>query len=130
MKKDIFKAGKTLDSAFLEAVYEDNIPTAVSIFQQYLEELPSDLQALKQSFQSGDRDEFVRLVHKKKVAYSYVGLTAITSELSALELKCAGTDNLKQFEEEVSSLIKKIETSTKEVQTVFALLQQSEENDA
>src|SRR6476469_3989773 len=95
MRKNVFEADTGLDKTFLEAVYENDIQTAVAIFEQYLIDLPTDLASIHDCFRNGDREQFRSLIHKKKVGFSYVGLTAVTAELSELEKKCSEGIELK-----------------------------------
>jgi HPt (histidine-containing phosphotransfer) domain-containing protein len=125
MGKNVFQVS-SLDSAFLDAVYENDRETALVIFQQYLQDLPSDLHAINHSFESGDREQFRGVIHKKKVAFSYVGLTDVTADLNELEKKCALQGDLSEYREELASVMNRINSSTEAVRKVLEGLEQQE----
>ena len=125
MGKNVFQVSN-LDSAFLDAVYENDKETALVIFQQYLQDLPSDLHAIHHSFESGDREQFRGVIHKKKVAFSYVGLTDVTADLNELEKKCALQGDLHEYRDELASVMNRINSSTEAVRKVLEGLEQQE----
>jgi HPt (histidine-containing phosphotransfer) domain-containing protein len=125
MGKNVFQVSN-LDSAFLDAVYENDKETALVIFQQYLQDLPSDLHAIHHSFESGDREQFRGVIHKKKVAFSYVGLTDVTADLNELEKKCALQGDLNEYRNELASVMNRINSSTEAVRKVLEGLEQQE----
>src|SRR5437763_3059856 len=122
MGKNVFEADTGLDKAFLDAVYENDTQTAAAIFEQYLIDLPSDLASIHHCFCSGDREQFRSLIHKKKVGFSYVGLTAVTADFSELEKKCNTGTDLKEFQKELESVLKRINESTEAVREVLKRL--------
>jgi hypothetical protein len=124
MEKNVFENIKDLDSTFLSTVYEDDAPTAVAIFEQYLQELPADLYALYETFHQGDRETFRKLVHKKKVGFSYVGLTDVTAGLNELEHQCSLVTDINHLKPQVDSIFERIHSSTGSVRSVLLLLQQ------
>jgi HPt (histidine-containing phosphotransfer) domain-containing protein len=126
MEKKIFQGGTQLDSAFLEAVYEGNTDTAITVFEQYLQELPADMNELSECFESGDSEAFRRLIHKQKVRFSYVGLTDVTAQLNALEQKCASTSNIKIHQAEVETVFGRIHSATESVRDILKRLKQQQ----
>ena len=126
MEKSVFDTNVGLDSDFLEAVYENDKDTAITIFQQYLQELPSDLDSICESFESGDKKIFLSLIHKKKVAFSYVGLTDVTVKMNELESSCVTATSLKMHEAEMNSVIDRITSTTEAIRTILQRLQQPE----
>ncbi|MFL5773731.1 MAG: hypothetical protein ACJ75F_11270 [Flavisolibacter sp.] len=126
MEKKVFDTTVDLDSTFLEAVYENDRETAAAIFQQYLHELPGDLHSINESFESGDKKLFLSVIHKKKVGFSYVGLTDVTARMNDLESKCVTADNLQVYQSELKSVIDRINASTEAIQMVLKRLQQQE----
>ena len=123
MEKNLF-ATTMLDTDFLQSVYDNDRETALFIFQQYLQDLPADLISIRESFDSGVKEQFRQLIHKKKVVFSYVGLTEITARLDELEKRCGHTANLSGFGPEVNSILESINSSTEAVVTIFKRLQQ------
>ena len=126
MEKNVFDTSVDLDSTFLEAVYENDRDTAAAIFQQYLQELPGDLHSINESFESGDKKLFLSVIHKKKVGFSYVGLTDVTTRMNELESKCVSADNLQVYQSELKSVIDRINSSTQAIKMVLQRLQQQE----
>jgi HPt (histidine-containing phosphotransfer) domain-containing protein len=124
MGNSVFSNDMDLDSSFLDTVYENDTETAIEVFQQYLQDLPSDLSSINESFESGVRDKFLSLIHKKKVVFSYVGLTDVTTRLSELEIKCTSTDDIKKYRGDVISVLDRINSATGAVRTVLSRLQQ------
>jgi hypothetical protein len=123
MEKNLF-ATTTLDTDFLQSVYDNDRETALFIFQQYLQDLPADLTSIRETFDTGVKEEFRQLIHKKKVVFSYVGLTGITARLDELEKRCAQTADLSTFAPEVKSILESINSSTEAVESIFKRLQQ------
>ncbi len=126
MEKNVYDNAVDLDSTFLEAVYENDRDTAAAIFQQYLQELPGDLQTIHDSFESGDKKLFLSVIHKKKVGFSYVGLTDVTTRMNELESKCVSADNIQVYQSELRSVMERIHTSTASIQMVLKRLQQQD----
>ena len=126
MGKNVFQVN-SLDSAFLDAVYENDRETALAIFQQYLQDLPADLHAIHHSFESGDREQFRGVIHKKKVGFSYVGLTDVTAGLNELEKKCALQVDLSEHRAELASVLHRINSSTEAIRKVLEALELQEE---
>ena len=125
MEKNLFTTS-VLDTDFLQSVYDNDRETALFIFQQYLLDLPADLQSIKEIFDSGVKEQFRQLIHKKKVVFSYVGLTGITARLDELEKRCGQAASLADFKSEVESILVTIDSSTEAVETVFKRLQQEQ----
>jgi len=126
MEKNVFDTSVDLDSTFLEAVYDNDRETAAAIFQQYLHELPGDLHSIHESFESGDKKLFLSVIHKKKVGFSYVGLTDVTARMNDLESKCITADDLQVYQSELKSVMDRINSSTEAIEMVLKRLQQQE----
>ena len=125
MERNLFD-GTDLDSEFLQAVYDNDRETAETIFQQYLHDLPSDITSLDACFKSGNREQFMSMVHKKKVGFSYVGLTDITNRMSAVEAGCSGITDISVLRQEVESILERMRSSETSVQAMLNRLQQPE----
>jgi hypothetical protein len=126
MKKNVFQDSNLLDGSFLEAVYEGNTDTAITVFEQYLQELPSEMNALSECFETGDAEAFRRMLHKQKVRFSYVGLTDVTEQFGMLENKCASTNNIKIYQAEVEAIFARIHASTEAIRNLLTRLKQQQ----
>jgi len=111
MSDSIFRNTKELDIDYLDAAYGDDAETATIIFEQYLSDLPGNLELLKEAISKGDVRAFQHHIHKQKPGYGYVGLTDITQKIQDLQLKCTTEQDLASFRGEIEALIARIEAS-------------------
>lgn len=125
MEKNLFDTS-VLDTDFLRSVYEDDRETALVIFQQYLSDLPADILSIQDSFESGDREQFRQLIHKKKVVFSYVGLTDVTTRMGDLENRCAKTPDLSELKGDLALILNKINSSNESIQAVLKRLKEEQ----
>ena len=100
--------------------------TAVAIFEQYLLDLPDDLDSISKGLESGDAEQLRQVLHKKKVVFSYVGLTDVTADLGELENKCSAKTDPSVFKPEVEKIFNRINSSTVAVRAVLGKLQEEQ----
>ncbi|HEU0064657.1 MAG TPA: Hpt domain-containing protein [Flavisolibacter sp.] len=108
MTKSIFADCPELDIAFLDETYADDAETASFLFQQFLDELPTNIELLHKSLRNHDISEFRKHLHKQKPAYSYVGLTYITKQIHELQSRCLVTLDLTIYLKEIEEVLKNI----------------------
>jgi hypothetical protein len=89
MSENIFEFDSRLDAAFLESAYDNDKEHAAFVFEQFLINYPLQIKQVEDSFISGDTNLLKQKLHKVKVAFSFVGLTNITSKAEIIERKCA-----------------------------------------
>jgi len=124
MSERLFSADPLLDADFLEAAYGDDVDTAVLMFQQYLDELPTNIKSLEDSYATSDMARFRHLIHKQKPGYSYVGLTNITKMLQDLQIACENCDDLTKHKPEIDEVLVSIKSSSEIIsRTLDRLLQ-------
>ncbi|GAC1422913.1 MAG: hypothetical protein NVS1B13_04620 [Flavisolibacter sp.] len=123
MPNSLFKANNGLDISFLDDAYGDDSQTAALMFQQYLDELPSNLELLTASLLSKDIEAFRHLIHKQKPVYSYVGLTDVTHSLQDLQIKCLKTEDLIAQKALIDSVLERIKTSAPQIRQTLSHLQ-------
>jgi|SRR5437764_4182744 hypothetical protein len=112
MNASLFGSNDQLDIAFLDEAYANDAETASYVFQMYLDDLPINLNLLRDSIENKDIERFRQLIHKQKPGFSYVGLTTITSKLQELQMKCNTVEDLNSFKVEINEVIEDIESST------------------
>ncbi len=123
MPNSLFNASNGLDINFLDDAYGEDSETAALMFQQYLDELPSNLDLLTASFHSNNIEAFRHLIHKQKPVYSYVGLTDVTNSLQDLQIKCLKTEDLIEQKTLINSVLERIKTSATLVRQTLNHLQ-------
>ena len=111
MSENLFPDHLDLDTDYLNATYGDDPDTAMMMFENYLEELPVNLQLLKNSFDKQDITTFRQLIHKQKPAFSYVGLTEITEKFHQLQTTCQHPEDLLKHKEEILQAFTRIESA-------------------
>jgi HPt (histidine-containing phosphotransfer) domain-containing protein len=123
MNQSIFGNNASFDIAYLDEAYADDAETAATVFQQYLEEIPSGLAQLHESYKNADVECFRRHIHKQKPGFSYVGLTDVTKTLDDLHEKCREKNDLVTHREEIEQVLAKIDSSTVLVKEMLVRLQ-------
>src|SRR6478736_1063248 len=108
MNESLFSTLSDLDGTYLEAAYANDAETAALVFEQYLADLPSNLQLLRESLNKKDIDKFRQHIHKQKPGYSYVGLTDVTQKFQELQLKCVVMDDLMKYNNEIETVLSRI----------------------
>ncbi|HWJ91777.1 MAG TPA: Hpt domain-containing protein [Flavisolibacter sp.] len=125
MNESLFNNVPELDSAYLEAAYGDDSDTAAMVFQQYLDDLPANLDLLNESYRTRDIDGFRHHIHKQKPGFSYVGLTDVTEKFHELQVKCLTKEDLNVYKNEIDQVLLRIHSATPVIQNLFNRLQSS-----
>jgi HPt (histidine-containing phosphotransfer) domain-containing protein len=112
MNESLFSSLSDLDGAYLEAAYANDAETAALVFEQYLADLPANLQLLRESLNKRDIDRFRQHIHKQKPGYSYVGLTDVTDKFQELQIKCVAMEDLNKYNNEIETILTRINSST------------------
>ncbi len=123
MSDSIFHNMKDLDTDFLDAAYANDAETALIIFEQYLVDLPGNLEALKQSIADQDVEHFQRHIHKQKPGFSYVGLTDVTQKIQELQVNCTTKADMLRYQDEIDVLLSRIESSKDIITNALTQLQ-------
>ena len=111
MADSIFRNVKDLDKDYLDEAYADDAETAVVVFEQYLADLPGNLEVIKESVRNQDVSSFQHHIHKQKPSFSYVGLTDVTQKIQELQLRCKTPEDMKACKAEIDMMILRIESS-------------------
>lgn len=123
MGQSIFNNFPGLDTDYLDAAYGDDAETAAMVFDQYLIDLPGNLELLEKDLADLDIENFRLHIHKQKPGYSYVGLTDITAKFHELQTKCLTKDDLRNSETEIRQAIQRIRSSADIIRTALVQLQ-------
>jgi HPt (histidine-containing phosphotransfer) domain-containing protein len=123
MQQSLFANNDGLDTDYLDAAYADDAETAATIFRQYLQELPSNLDLLNKSLADSDVVLFRRHIHKQKPGFSYVGLTDVTQKFQELELKCQTKEDLAAYTPEIETVFNRILSSTPVIEKILTRLE-------
>jgi HPt (histidine-containing phosphotransfer) domain-containing protein len=111
MIKILFNNITELDTAYLNEAYANDAETAALVFEQYLQELPSNLKQLKETIKGNDIAGFRQNIHKQKPSFSYVGLTDVTKKLHELQVKCVVLEDLSLYKTEIDEVLRRIYSS-------------------
>jgi len=122
MNENLFVNLTELDAAYLEAAYSNDAETAALVFEQYLADLPANLQLIRDSMNKKDIDRFRQYIHKQKPGFSYVGLTDVTQKFQELQLKCVAKEDLQKYNSEIETVLTRINSSTQLVQQALSYL--------
>ena len=123
MEPSIFKNFTGLDTDYLDAAYGDDAETAALVFDQYLQDLPGNLELLDRDLADRDIENFKLHIHKQKPGYSYVGLTDITAKFHELQTRCLTREDLGHFEPEIRQAMQRIRSSADIIRTALVQLQ-------
>ena len=119
MKESIFSNKVDLDIDYLQIVYDEDLKSAKTAFKRYLDELPSNLFELKQSFIDHDIYRFRQLCEKLSPEFNDVGLTDVGSQLKDLQQKCVVAKDMILYDTEIKKVLGRIEASKKSVKMIF-----------
>ena len=122
MTENLFSDNPELDADYLEAAYGDDAETAIVVFEGYLQELPSNIELINESYKNRDIDRFRHFVHKQKPGFSYVGLTKLTNKLNEIESKVMVVDDLVVYKEEIEDALEKISSSAGTIEKTLTRL--------
>ena len=124
MSDNLFSQFPGLDATYLNDAYGQDAETAAMVFEQYLQDLPGNLQSLKESFQAGDAAALRQRMHKQKPAFSYVGLTDITEKLHHLEATLQNPADIEANKALIEQVLQRIETTKPVIEKALQQLQQ------
>ncbi|HYJ38944.1 MAG TPA: hypothetical protein VEV87_10020 [Chitinophagaceae bacterium] len=111
MNKSLFSDLVDLDRAYLEEAYANDAETAALVFEQYLSDLPTNLNVIVESLNGSDIERFRHHIHKQKPGYSYVGLTDVTKIFHDLQVKCVVIEDLQTYKGEIEEVLSRINSS-------------------
>jgi HPt (histidine-containing phosphotransfer) domain-containing protein len=87
-----------LDTETLKSLYEDDVEHAEVVFRQFMKSVPGQMAGIDTSFAENSIDTFREKVHKVKPVFSFVGLSALNEQATALEVQCKSVNNLQELE--------------------------------
>jgi hypothetical protein len=111
MNENLFDNLVDLDRTYLEEAYANDAETAAMVFEQYLMDLPGNLNLIMESLNARDIERFRHHIHKQKPGYSYVGLTDITKIFHDLQVKCVVIEDLQTYKGEIDQVLTRINSS-------------------
>jgi len=111
MNESLFSDLVDLDRAYLEEAYANDAETAALVFEQYLSDLPTNLNVIVESLNGRDIERFRHHIHKQKPGYSYVGLTDVTKTFHDLQVKCVVIEDLQTYKGEIEKVLSRINSS-------------------
>jgi hypothetical protein len=111
MKDSLFIDLIDLDRGYLEDAYANDAETAAMVFEQYLNDLPTNMNLIAESLKKGDIERFRHHIHKQKPGYSYVGLTDVTKTFQDLQVKCVVIEDLQKYKGEIENVLTRINSS-------------------
>src|SRR3712207_626865 len=123
MSTSLFHNFSDIDADYLDAAYADDAETAAIVFEQYLSDLPGNLEVLKESIRNGDVERFQHHIHKQKPGFSYVGLTDVTQKIQELQVKVASREDMNRLKPEIDGMVARIEGSSDVIRKILSRLQ-------
>ena len=111
MKESLFSDLADLDRTYLEEAYANDAETAAMVFEQYLQDLPANVNLIVESVRGRDIERFRQHIHKQKPGFSYVGLTDVTQVFQDLQVKCVAIDDLQKYKNEIDTVLTRINSS-------------------
>ena len=127
MNENLFLNLTELDAAYLEAAYSNDAETAALVFEQYLADLPANLQLIRDSMNKKDIERFRQYIHKQKPGFSYVGLTDVTQKFQELQMKCVAMEDLQKYNSEIETVLTRINTSKGTIEQALTYLKRINE---
>ena len=127
MNQSLFSNLSELDAAYLEAAYANDAETAAMVFEQYLADLPANLQLIRDSLSKKDIDRFRQHIHKQKPGFSYVGLTDVTQTFQELQVKCVAIDDLQKYNKEIETVLTRINSTKGTIEQALSYLKRISE---
>jgi len=122
MNENVFSNLADLDAAYLDAAYAGDAETAIIVFEQYLQDLPANLNLIRESITKKDIERFKQHIHKQKPGYSYVGLTDVTQKFQELQVKCVAIEDLTRYETDIETVLTRIDSSTQIIEKALTYL--------
>jgi HPt (histidine-containing phosphotransfer) domain-containing protein len=122
MNENVFSNLADLDAAYLDAAYAGDAETAIIVFEQYLQDLPANLNLIRESITKKDIERFKQHIHKQKPGYSYVGLTDVTQKFQELQVKCVAIEDLTRYETDIETVLTRINSSTQIIEKALSYL--------
>jgi hypothetical protein len=122
MNENVFSNLADLDAAYLDAAYAGDAETAIIVFEQYLQDLPANLNLIRESISKKDIERFKQHIHKQKPGYSYVGLTDVTQKFQELQVKCVAIEDLTRYETDIETVLTRIDSSTQIIEKALTYL--------
>ena len=127
MNENLFLNLTELDAAYLEAAYSNDAETAALVFEQYLADLPANLQLIRDSMNKKDIERFRQYIHKQKPGFSYVGLTDVTQKFQELQMKCVAIEDLQKYNSEIETVLTRINSSKGTIEQALTYLKRVNE---
>jgi len=84
-----FLFDNTLDTNFLEELFQGDFVYAETVFHEFLKDLPTYWEEVAAARQGSDVKELGKTVHKCKTLFGYVGLTNTLEQFQQFEISCA-----------------------------------------
>ena len=125
MNESLFHNVPELDTEYLDAAYGNDAETAGLVFEQYLHDLPANMNLLNESIRSQDIESFRHHIHKQKPGFSYVGLTDVSRTFQDLQVKCLAKEDISRYKTEIDQVLSRINAATPILQNLLARLQGS-----
>ena len=94
-----FAFDSRLDADFLDGLYEGDKEHASMVFEQFLQNIHTQLKEVEDNFNSGNAESFRQKIHKLKPVFSFVGLTPLTGKAELIEDQCKQNSSTGPLEE-------------------------------
>ncbi len=94
-KEEVFTFSDQLDRQYLNELYANDWPRAVSMFQIFLRVIDQEMEILDEKFESEDWDDFASQAHKLKANFFMVGLRELGETFQLYE-KVRGEEKIRR----------------------------------
>ena len=126
MNESPFSKIDGLDTDYLDSAYSGDTETAVMVFEQFLQEFPSNTALIEESLAKQDVDGFRHHIHKQKPGFSYVGLTDVSNTFHELQSKCVTKDDLVTHRDTIQKVMNRINAAPGLLQKALTQLKNSQ----
>jgi HPt (histidine-containing phosphotransfer) domain-containing protein len=126
MSESPFRKINGLDAEYLDAAYAGDTETAAMVFEQFLQELPSNTALIEDSIAKNDVESFRHHIHKQKPGFSYVGMTDVSNTFHELQSKCITKEDLVTHRDTIQKVMNRIHAAPDLLQKALIQLQNSQ----
>ena len=119
-----FQFSNQLDIAFLNDLFEGDMEYAVTIFGDFLKDLPAYWLEVEDAYNIKSLDNLRSAVHKCKTLFGYVGHTQVLEIFQSFESKCSEVSDFRQILKDYSNLQDKKRTAEEIIKNEYVRLQQ------
>jgi HPt (histidine-containing phosphotransfer) domain-containing protein len=105
----MFQFDNSIDTVFIENMYENDYSYIQEIFGITLNSYESDAQTIEEKYRANDLDGTRKAIHKIKSAVGFTGMLLLQDKCQSLEKKCTSVSSVNEVDADIESLIDEIQ---------------------